>query len=243
MSHPQFPDPPNRPFVLGHRGAPRVEPENTLAGYRAARRMGADGIELDVRRTADGRLAIHHDAHLPDGRAICDIEAADLPSSVPDLAAALDECPGFLVNIEIKNNPGDADFDPSDAVTEGVVAALAQRKVDGHDDWVLISSFNPVSLDVVRRLDPSLATAQLMGALEDAASTADAAARAGHLALHLWEPTIDAAVLAYAHDRGLRVTAWTVNDPERLRSLAALGADGVCTDVPDVALAAFRPAT
>ena len=56
--------------VIGHRGASRAERENTLEAFHAAVAQGADGVELDVRRTADGALAVHHDAHLPDGRAI-----------------------------------------------------------------------------------------------------------------------------------------------------------------------------
>ena len=65
--------------VIAHRGASNAFPENTVAAFRGAHEMGADMVELDVRRTADGRLAIHHDAHLPDGRAICDVASGDLP--------------------------------------------------------------------------------------------------------------------------------------------------------------------
>ena len=61
--------------VIAHRGASKVERENTLAAFRRAGEMGADAVELDVRRTADGAMAIHHDAHLGDGRLICDLAA------------------------------------------------------------------------------------------------------------------------------------------------------------------------
>ena len=67
--------------VIAHRGASRAAPENTVAAFRRAAEMGADMVELDVRRTADGQLAIHHDAHLPDGRAVCDVVSAELPSA------------------------------------------------------------------------------------------------------------------------------------------------------------------
>src|SRR6478736_4409350 len=49
------------PLVLAHRGARRVAPENTLDAFALAIAMGADGVELDVRRTADGALVLHHD--------------------------------------------------------------------------------------------------------------------------------------------------------------------------------------
>jgi glycerophosphoryl diester phosphodiesterase len=228
-------------MVLGHRGASAAHPENTLGAYRAAREMGADGIELDVRRTLDGVLAIHHDATLPDGRVICTLRADELPPHVPDLRAALDTCRGMVVNVEIKNNPGDADYDPDEAVTHGVVALLARRAASGdapHDvpDDVLISSFNPLTLEVVRAAAPGLPTAQLIGLLPDPAATVDAAVGAGHVAIHPWDPTVDAALVELAHAAGLRVNVWTVNDPDRLAQLAGLGIDGVCTDVPDVAV-------
>ena len=56
-----------RPLVLGHRGASAGAPENTVAAFTRARELGADGVELDVRRTADGVLVVHHD---PDVRGV-----------------------------------------------------------------------------------------------------------------------------------------------------------------------------
>jgi len=60
-------------LVYAHRGASAAEPENTLAAFRAAARMGADGVELDVRRTADGGAAVVHDATLADGRPVASV--------------------------------------------------------------------------------------------------------------------------------------------------------------------------
>ena len=89
--------------VIAHRGASRAERENTLEAFRRAGLMGADAVELDVRRTADGAMAIHHDASLSDGRVICELQSVDLPAHIPMLSAALDACEGMWVNIEIKN--------------------------------------------------------------------------------------------------------------------------------------------
>ena len=72
--------------VIAHRGASAVERENTLEAFRAAVRLNADGIELDVRRTANDVLVVHHDAHLPDGRAIIELHDNELPDWVPTLA-------------------------------------------------------------------------------------------------------------------------------------------------------------
>ena len=69
--------------VIAHRGASKAFPENTVAAFRGAAAMGADMVELDVRRTADGYLVIHHDARLPDGRVIYDLRARELPPRCP----------------------------------------------------------------------------------------------------------------------------------------------------------------
>src|SRR2546423_3094996 len=98
-------------LILGHRGASAHRPENTLDAFLEARRLGADGVELDVRRTADDALAIHHDATLPDGRRLIDLTVAQLPGSVPLLEAALEVCEGLTVNVEIKNASQEPDFD------------------------------------------------------------------------------------------------------------------------------------
>src|SRR5262245_27082175 len=105
MRHASGMQPSRRPAVIAHRGASRAAPENTLEAFRLARSLGADAVELDVRRTRDGALAVHHDARLPDGQSVVDLSAAELPRSVPLLDAALDACAGMWVNVEIKNDP------------------------------------------------------------------------------------------------------------------------------------------
>lgn len=242
-------------LVIGHRGAPLAEPENTVAAFRAAAAQGADGVELDVRRTADGALAVHHDAHLADGRAIVGVAWADVPEGVPDLDTALDACRDLaVVNVEIKNWPDDVDFDPSLAVVDRVVGALAARPA-GERDRVLVSCFHLPSLDRVRERAPALATAWLViGPVEAAgqargaptgdggdpvaAMVAEAAAH-GHRALHPHHAFVSPRLVAEAHEAGVAVNAWTCDDPERIRWLAEVGVDGVITNAPDVALAAL----
>jgi glycerophosphoryl diester phosphodiesterase len=232
--------------VIGHRGAPRRAPENTLASFRAAVALGADGVELDVRRTRDGRLAVHHDAHLADGRAIVETPWSALPDEVPDLAAALDACAGLdLVNVEIKNWPTDVDFDETAAIADAVAEVLASRPA-AERARLLVSCFHLPTLDRVRRLDPDLATGWLVfgplpGGPEDdpvAALVAEAADH-GHGALHPHHSAVTPELVAAAHEAGIAVNTWTCNEPDRIRWLAEVGVDGVVTDVPDVALAAL----
>src|SRR5579862_7815521 len=65
-----------RPLVLAHRGASAVAAENTVAAFAKARELGADGVELDVRRSADGVLVVHHDAALHGGGVIASLTLA-----------------------------------------------------------------------------------------------------------------------------------------------------------------------
>lgn len=223
-----------RPLVLAHRGASAAFRENTLAAFRGAADLGADGVELDVRRTSDGRLAVHHDAHLADGRLISDLAADDLPGHVPLLAAALDACTG-LVNVEIKNVGVDPDHDPTHAISDWVADV-----VEGWGGRALVSSFNPNAIARVRaHTDGRLPTGWLVGAQTAGPDPVERAARDGHDALHPHHAMTDADLIARAHDAGLEVNVWTVNDPAEIRRFADLGVDAIITDVPDVALAAL----
>lgn len=224
--------------VIAHRGASVARPENTIEAFLEAGRLGADMVELDVRRTADGALAVHHDAALPDGRLLVSLQAADLPPLVPLLHTALDACAGMAVNIEIKNLGIDPDFDPSEAVAAAVASMVVER---GDQRRVIVSSFNLATVDAVRRAEPSIPTALLTLAAFDQAVALERVIERGHAALHPEHRGVTAALVAAAHAAGVAVNTWTVDDPERMRALAAAGVDGIVTNVPDVALTALRP--
>ncbi len=219
-------------LVIAHRGASRAEPENTVAAFRRAVEMGADGIELDVRRTLDDRLVVHHDPLLADGRVIRSTPAADLPPDVPGLDDALDACDGAFVNIEIKNDRTDPDFDASDWAMHRVASILQRRGIGPR--W-LVSSFRPATVRTCRRILPEVRTALLTYPLE--AKQIERAASIGCVAVHPWVDLVDEASVLAAHRAGLMVSPWTCDDPGRMRELIAWGIDGICTNVPDVARA------
>jgi glycerophosphoryl diester phosphodiesterase len=224
--------------IIAHRGASAVAPENTIAAFVRAGELGADGVELDVRRTADDRLVIHHDARLADGRVIRATAASELPEHVPSFDAALDACAGMFVNVEIKNDPADPDFDPTDWVAHRVCALLARR--GGGPRW-LISSFRFGTVGVCRAVLPSARTAWLVASRTVTNRDPDVierSAAAGHAALHPWDPIVDEALIRRAHAAGLAVNAWTCDDPARMRQLIGWGIDGICTNLPDVGVAA-----
>ncbi|MBA2625310.1 MAG: glycerophosphodiester phosphodiesterase, partial [Acidimicrobiia bacterium] len=234
------------PLVYGHRGASAAERENTLAAFDTARRMGADGVELDVRRTADGALVVAHDPLLADGRALVSLDRAELPSDVLELHEALDACTGIVVNVEIKNLRADPDFDPGQSVATGVVELLAARRSRAagggrasRPDRVLVSSFNLDTVDHVRALDPAIATGVLVTMVEDTEVDAvvERTRAAGHGALHPYDAFVTPRLVETCAVASLAVNAWTVNDPARIVELADMGVAGIVTDVPDVALA------
>ncbi len=218
------------PLVIAHRGASASHPENTIEAFAAAADQGADWVELDVRRTADGALAVHHDPHLADGRAIVDCAAADLPASVPDLAAAVRACGSMGVNVEIKNDPGEPDWDPTHAVARAAMPVIADLLAP---DRVLVTSFTPGDVDLVAALDPEMPTGLLTVATgADVLRDLEAAHRGGHVAYHPHVATVTAELIERAHELGLILNTWTIDDPDRIAELAGFGIDGVVTNDP-----------
>ena len=215
-------------LVLGHRGASAAAPENTVAAFRLADAMGADGVELDVRRVSDGRLLVAHDALPVD---LAEVDRMGLAT----FDEALDACGDrMLVNVEIKNWPADADFDPTMQIVAPVIESLRRR---GTMHRWLISSFSWETIEACRAAAPEIATAWLVSIVSP--GRLDTIAAAGHAAVHPRETNVTAEFVDRCHSVGLAVNTWTCNDPERLVVLAELGVDAVCTDVPDVALAAL----
>ncbi len=227
-------------LVIAHRGASAVCAENTVAAFEGARALGADWVELDVRRTADGALVVVHDAALANGELVVATARADIDAVVPSLAEALDACEGMGVNIEIKNHPIDPDYDPTMLVAKGVVAEVQRR--GAHDptvyNRVLVSCFDLGTVDAVRDLDPAVPTGYLVLDPEGGAAV-DVAVEHGHRALHPWVPMVDEALIRRAHAAGLLVNTWTTDDPERIAELAAWGIDGIVTNTPDIARTAL----
>jgi glycerophosphoryl diester phosphodiesterase len=229
----------HRPLILGHRGASHAEPENTIAAFAMARTMGADGVELDARRTRDDVLIVNHDAEIAGFGLIRDHDAAqvrDAFPSLPTLVDALDACAGMLVNVEVKCLPWDPDPDsPGHDVVRAVVELVQGRA------GIIVSSFSLDAVDAARSFAPELTTAWLtMGQ-----TVGDAVARAARHG-HAWcnpdresARRASAADVAAAHDAGVKLNVWTVDDPDEIRQLAAMGVDAIITNEPDRALAAL----
>src|SRR6476659_4788906 len=153
-----------RPLVLGHRGASAVAPENTVEAFTRARELGADGVELDVRRTADGVLVVHHDPEVEGVGLIVGAPFAGLRAArpeVPTLAEALDACRGLVVNAEVKCLPWEPDADTDGTVMRATVDAIAAFEATPGTPKAVISSFALTAVDRARALVPEIATGWL----------------------------------------------------------------------------------
>jgi glycerophosphoryl diester phosphodiesterase len=222
--------------VFGHGSDEPGNEINTMPSFARVRATGADGVELDVRRTADDRLAVWHDALIGDGRAVAEVPFEAVGPRVPSLERVLDACRGLVVNIEIKNFPRDPAFDPAQRVTDLVLDLLDAR---GGVDDVLISCFDAACLQHCAARRPELATALLFLSRRPAGQLLDIAATGGFRVVHPYDTMVDETFIHEARVRDLNVNVWTGEDdsPRRFTELAALGVDGVITSAPEIAVA------
>jgi len=223
-------------LLLGHRGMGAGPGENTLASFSEAVRLGADGVELDVRRTADGALVLHHDPVLPGLGPVAELTVEDLPAEVPLLEPALDLLAGHFVNIEVKNLPHEPGFDPEELTGRQVVALLAERSFR---DNVIVSSFSASTLEAVAASGPEVPTGFLTTAGYDQARALARVVDQGWSALHPQHEAVTPELVRAARRQGVAVNTWTVNDPARALELRAMGVGAVITDRLVATMAAF----
>ena len=222
-----------RPVIVGHRGLRRADlAENTPDAFAAAVAEGATWVELDARRSVDDVPVVHHDGWTPDRTPVVDRTAGELAEAgIFSLADILDALPaGVGVNIEVKNLPGEPDYDPEDGI-----APLVAEVMDGRAGRpTLMSSFNPLTVGALVRCLPDVPAGLIH---YDAIAVADAiplALEFGAVALasRVGAAGLDDEGIAAAHAAGLELMVWTVNDPDEAIRLAAAGADALCTDDP-----------
>jgi glycerophosphoryl diester phosphodiesterase len=224
--------------IFAHRGLHVVERENTLASFRAAVALGVDGVELDVRRCADGAFVVHHDPVI-DGRPIIALSATDLPGHVPTLGEAMEACAGVTVNVEIKNirHPSEPTYDETGDFARGVVDHLRDG---GWTEAALISCFDLDTCTLVRDIAPELYVGWLVDWVLDTQQSLLRAHEVGLNAIHPFFKRLDAATAARAHDLGVDLNVWTVNAPADIVAMAALDVASIISDDPATAIALTR---
>ena len=227
---------------FGHRGASALAPENTLAAFAEARRLGCDWIETDLRLTADAVPVLLHDPDLdrttsgkgPVARAglaaVLRLDAGGWFSRafrgerVPTLDEVLEWARGRCgLNLEIKE----------EEQVEELVRQLHRRlRPPGRLDHILFSSFRASDLRRLRAALPHARLAWLASRNVRGLKRLDAAVRLA--ALHPRETLVTPRLRRRSERMGLALHAWVVNRPRRLAALRDLGVDGVMTDDPRI---------
>jgi glycerophosphoryl diester phosphodiesterase len=241
------------PAVVAHRGASSIHPENTLQAFLAAVEIGADFIELDVRLTADGVAVVLHDFEvsrttngngLVHEMTLAQVKALDasgdrgLGLEVPTFEEVLRALSGRIgVDIEIKNLPGEPAFDsPKESIALECVRLIEETGFEGP---VIASSFNWLPIERVREVAPELPTGFITSALIDPWAALVYARTHGHDLILPQAPAIfeaGDAFLEAAHEAGVRVGAWTVDDPQAVERLLSMGVDAIATNDPAMAI-------
>lgn len=227
-----------RPYICAHRGASAAAPENTMAAFREARRLGADSFELDTYLTSDGVAVLLHDGTVDrttDGTGditkmtLAEVRKLDAGSwkgerfrgePLPTLEEALVGRGGLYVNIEVKAN----------AQTAAPLAKEVVRLIEKHklEKFVIISSFNPDALREIKRLNPKVRTGYLYyDKVPDIHPE-------GLDAVHPHFKTVTPEYMTWARENGYEVNVWTVDNPDEMRRLIRLGVASIITNVPDV---------
>lgn len=248
----------DRPLVFAHRGGGRLAPENTLAAFDRALAEGVDGLEMDVRLTRDGEVAVCHDARLDrtcDARgAIADLMAWELGKvdagyrfspgdgthpyrgcgiAVPLLRDVVVRYPGMWLIVELK--------DDTPAMAKAAVDVVREA---GALERVCFGSFFSSVLREVRRLEPRATTSGGRSEVFWAVTFARAGLLPpfrGYKALQVPERREDVLVVTPGLLRGARragvpVQVWIVDRPDDIRRLLGMGVSGIITDRPDVAV-------
>lgn len=222
--------------IIAHRGWPARFPDNTLAGFLAVSAI-ADGVELDIRRSGDGKLVLAHDPEIG-GHVVADspwsaLAEVDLgagyhPALLDEVLAGLPDTPAQL---EVKNLPFQPGYEPD----HRLALETAERSRPGD----LVTSFNPLTVAAVRRAFPEVKTGLAVGAGDDLEATMGICREAGHVAVIPAQTLIDRSLDL----DDLEVFPWTVNDPTRARELADFGVSGIITDDAPRLMEAIRKDT
>jgi glycerophosphoryl diester phosphodiesterase len=220
------------PILLGHRGALARAPENTMASFARALADGAAGFEFDVRVTSDGVAVLMHDERVDrttNGRGLLrelrteDLQALRAGSSeeIPRLTDALDAYLGrCALAMELKER-----------VPESVLEDVADRLRSHPGARFRIASFQEEPLADARDLVPSAPRSLILRRGQPLPSERTQA-ELDLAGLFLRQEDVTAETVARVRKRGLGLTTYTVNDPDRAREIAALGVDAIISDDP-----------
>jgi glycerophosphoryl diester phosphodiesterase len=237
-------------WTIAHRGASGHAPENTMAAFRRAVELGARFIETDLQITRDARVIAIHDLTLDrttngNGQVhvltLEQIRALDAGAWFGDGGPYAGERVPTLEEILVFAKEHDVIFyleiksGSAWGIEHAVVAALREQNASAR---VVILSFDPGSIESVRQLDSTMMTGFLCE--HPSADLVERTVRVGARQLIARGDLLTAAVVEKAHQAGLQVVGWTINEPEQMRRLIAAGVDGIITDFPERLLSVLQ---
>jgi glycerophosphoryl diester phosphodiesterase len=229
------------PWIIAHRGAAGHAPENTLAAFERAVELGTGFIETDLHLTRDGQFVAIHDSTLDrttNGKGtvheftLAEIRKVDaglwydrsfMGEKVPTLEDVLEfgRKHDVVFYLEVK-------YEAAWGMHHALVAALQKTQSAAR---TIVISFDPKTIGAIRSLDPSLMVGILVEdpKIDAVKAALDVGARQ---VCPKWT-LITKELVARAHDAGLQVVTWTVNQVEEMQLMIAAGCDGIMTDLPD----------
>ncbi len=215
-----------RPLLLGHRGARRYAPENTLAAFELALAHGCDGFEFDVRCTADGRAVICHGARFlrrevarTSYTALCG-RARALPLLQEVLAQFAARA---YLYIELKAGGIEAEL-------------LALLRAHPPQRGYVVASFLPQVLGAVHACDSSIP----LGFICDSRRKLPQWRKLPVSAVMPQHTLVTPALVDQLHSAGKQILVWTVNREKEMRRLAALGVEGIVSDETELLCRVFE---
>ena len=231
-------------MVFAHRGGSALAPENTIAAFDNGLACGADGLELDVHLSRDGRVVVHHDRTLERTTTlrgpIAERSADELARAhVPALADVLARYRDARVIIELKVNRPELALAVVDVV----------RRADAIER-VCLGSFGWRVLSAARAAEPAMATSAAREEVRWALYRSWMRWPARRAVFHGYQipefagttRVVSPRFVEHAHDAGLGVQVWTVDTEEDARRLLGWGVDALITDRPDIIVHAARQA-
>lgn len=225
-------------LIIGHRGASGHAPENTLPAFEKAIEMGADGVELDLWPAADGTPVVIHDeelerTHRHNGK-VTAMDVADLRGlDIPSYAQVLELAQGKLVVFTELKGPRE------DKVAEAIHHGVTE---DGWSYAALpVISFNHAQLERLKRANPDIRigasfSRKMLEHIPAAERINFMLTRARNMQAFAINPDyrlVTPELVERAHAAGLQVNVWTVNAPDAMHDLMAMGVDSIMTDYPD----------
>lgn len=215
---------------IGHRGAKAYEPENTLRSFKKALELGVDAVEFDVRRTKDDNIVVIHDPEVDrttNGKGSVNEltlrEIKQLVTEKDEKIPTLEEALDFLdkkvkIFIELKEP----------ALEEKIVSLIHKK---GLEKNAVIISFLEEALKKVRELNSVVETGLIYVSHKNPVKAALELKANYLLPLYRFTHTAD---VEKAHQNGLKVIVWTVNNQEEIQQYQKKGVDGITSDKPDI---------